>query len=429
MINSRTLRQIHSSFIIMLLNYIKIAYKVLLRHPFYTFITLFGISLTLTVLMVLTSFLDHLIGSHYPEYKRDRSLYLMHMNLRDSTNNIGSGSDFSYKFLKRHALSLKTPEKVAMVSTWAWANSYVDGKRIKVKSKFSDAAFWDVTDFTFREGKPYTELNIANADPVAVITDAFRTDYFGLNTTAVGKTIEVDNARYRVIGVVKAAPITRLFTSAEVYLPYTLPKSNYQKGEYLGSFNAIILARSRDDFRAIQDEYNQSIKRIPIPFVDGWLKVFHVQTEARTYLDTFVKNFPTGPDSRTVYMVIALVMLLFMLLPAINLVNLNIGRSMERASEIGVRKAFGAPVRVLLGQFVIENVFITLLGGLIALGLSVLILYLINQSGWILHSDLTINLSVLAISVLLCLIFGVLSGVIPAWRMAKLPIADALKTN
>ncbi len=413
----------------MLTNYIKIAWKVLLRHPFYTFITLFGISLTLTVLMVLTSFLDHLIGSHYPEYKRDRSLYLLHIRLSDSTNSSSSGSDFSYKFLKQHVLSLKTPEKVAMVSTWAWANSYIDGKRIKVKSKFSDANFWDVTDFTFLEGKPYSEQNIANADPVAVITDAFRTDYFGLNTNAVGKTIEVDNARYRVIGVVKAAPITRLFSSAEVYLPYTLPKSNYQKGEYLGSFNAIILARSQSDFKAIQDEYNQSVKRIPIPFMDGnWLKVFHIHTEAKPYLDTFIQNFPGGPNTTTVYTVITLIMLLFMLLPAINLVNLNVGRSIERASEIGVRKAFGAPVQMLLSQFVIENVFITLLGGLIALGLSALILSLINQSGWILHSDLTINLSVLAVSIFLCLIFGILSGVIPAWRMAKLPIADALKS-
>ena len=60
----------------MIINSIKIAWKVLLRHPFYTFITLFGITLTLTVLMVLTSFVDHLFGSHYPENKRERSLYI-----------------------------------------------------------------------------------------------------------------------------------------------------------------------------------------------------------------------------------------------------------------------------------------------------------------------------------------------------------------
>ncbi|MEZ0610163.1 ABC transporter permease [Fibrella sp. WM1] len=413
----------------MLTNYIKIAWKVLLRHPFYTFITLFGISLTLTVLMVLTSFIDHLVGSHYPEVNRDRSLYLLHMSLRDSSDQYGSNSDLSYKFLKKHALSLQTPEKVALISTWAWANSYVGDKRIKLKTKFSDATFWDVTQFTFLEGKPYSPQNVNNGDLVAVISDAFRDDYFGLDEPAVGKTIEVDNTRYRVSGVVKSVPITRLFTAAEVYLPYTVPKSNYQRGEYLGSFNAIILAKNKGDFQAIQDEYKASVGRIPKPFQDGWMKVFHLHTNALPYVDTFLSNFPTGPDSTILYTVIGLIMFLFMLLPAINLINLNVGRSMERASEIGVRKAFGAPVRVLLGQFVIENVFITLLGGLIALTLSGLTIVLINQSGWIAHSDLTINLSVLAISLLICLVFGVVSGVVPAWRMAKLSIADALKVN
>ena len=51
-----------------------------------------------------------------------------------------------------------------------------------------------------------------------------------------------------------------------------------------------------------------------------------------------------------------------MLLPAVNLVNLNASRIMERASEIGVRKAFGASSRTLVGQFVVENVVLTLIG-------------------------------------------------------------------
>ena len=59
--------------------------------------------------------------------------------------------------------------------------------------------------------------------------------------------------------------------------------------------------------------------------------------------------------------------LLFMLLPAVNLVNLNVSRIMERASEIGVRKSFGASSRVLVGQFLVENVALTLIGGAIGL--------------------------------------------------------------
>ena len=44
-----------------------------------------------------------------------------------------------------------------------------------------------------------------------------------------------------------------------------------------------------------------------------------------------------------------------MLLPTVNLVNINLSRILERASEIGVRKAFGASSRTLVGQFVVEN--------------------------------------------------------------------------
>ena len=56
-----------------------------------------------------------------------------------------------------------------------------------------------------------------------------------------------------------------------------------------------------------------------------------------------------------------------MLLPTVNLVNLNVSRMMERASEIGVRKAFGASSRTLVGQFVVENVALSLIGGAVGL--------------------------------------------------------------
>jgi len=122
-------------------------------------------------------------------------------------------------------------------------------------------------------------------------------------------------------------------------------------------------------------------------------------------------------------------MLLMLLgLPIVNLVNLNVSRIMERASEIGIRKAFGAPIRSLLWQFIIENIFVTFIGGAIALLLTVGIISLINSSGWIAYADLTVNVNVFIVSLLLCLVFGVLSGVLPAMRMSKLPIVEALKS-
>ena len=81
---------------------------------------------------------------------------------------------------------------------------------------------------------------------------------------------------------------------------------------------------------------------------------------------------------RRLWIVLLSLALLFMLLPAVNLVNLNVSRIMERASEIGVRKSFGASSLVLVGQFLVENLALTLIGGAIGLLLSVWLLWLVN---------------------------------------------------
>lgn len=420
--NAKTLK-------IMLINYIKIAWKVLLRHPFYTFITLFGITLTLTVLMVLTSFIDHLVGSHYPEIKRDRSLYIMRLALRDSARRYGSNSQPSYNFLKNYVKPLKTPEKVGFSTMINTANSYLNGRRIKVSTKYCDAMFWEVTDYEFLEGKPFNEQNIVNGDHVAVISDAMKKQFFeNENESAIGKTIEVENEKFKVIGVVKSAPITRLFSYSEVFFPYNLPKSNYQAKGFLGGFTAIILARNKADIPAIQAEFSEVVRRIPLPIVEGNQTFYTLDITAERYVDNFFYQLLEKPLGAIFYVIIALIMLMLMGLPAINLVNLNVSRIMERASEIGIRKAFGAPTRTLAWQFIVENIFITLIGGLFALALTFVIIKIFNQSGLIAHADLVINFSVFSVSLLVCFVFGLLSGVVPAFRMSKMKVVDALKS-
>ncbi|HWV29650.1 MAG TPA: ABC transporter permease [Dyadobacter sp.] len=413
----------------MLSNYIKIAWKVLLRHPFYTFITLFGITLTLTVLMVVTSFLDHLFGAHYPESKRSRSLYIANIVQTDSANMTMSSGPASFEFLTKYAKSIKSAERVAIMSNFSFSNAYTNGKRIKLNTKYTDVDFWSVTDFKFLEGKPYDETNIRNGDHVVVITDALREQYFGNDAeTVVGKTIDIENINYRVIGVVKGSPPTRVYTYSDVYFPYTAPKSNYENKGIRGRFAAIVLTKSADDLPAVQAEFDSYVARIPRSDYSDNNRFNVLIVKADTYFDHFLSMFTRGEKDRiTLYAIVGLVLLMIMGLPAVNLVNVNVSRILERASEIGVRKAFGAPSKALLWQFIIENVFITFIGGGFALILTLVVIHFINSSGWIAYADLTINLSVFLISVLVCLVFGLLSGVLPAFRMSKLKIAEALK--
>ena len=117
---------------------------------------------------------------------------------------------------------------------------------------------------------------------------------------------------------------------------------------------------------------------------------------------------------------------LFMLLPAVNLTNLNVSRAAERAAEIGVRRAFGAPRRALLGQFLLENLVVSLLGGALGFLLSGLTLAAINASGLVPHLALGLNLRVAGWALAGAVFFSLLSGLWPAYRMSRLAPITAL---
>jgi putative ABC transport system permease protein len=134
-------------------------------------------------------------------------------------------------------------------------------------------------------------------------------------------------------------------------------------------------------------------------------------------------------ESQANRLIVALIiaMVLFMLLPTINLININVSRIMERASEIGVRKAFGASSWTLVGQFIVENVILTLLGGVIGFALSRFVLQFITESGWFPYAEFHLNHRIFLGGFILAVFFGLLSGVYPAWKMSRLHPVQALK--
>ncbi|WP_432714897.1 ABC transporter permease [Pedobacter sp.] len=412
----------------MLINYFKIALAVLKRRKFFTLISLFGISFTLTILMVCTAFIDKMLSPSYPDLKRNRSLYIMNVATINSKENWTRGSSASFYLLDHYMSKLKTPEKMAIFTFSRPANAYVNNKKIVIGYKYTDATYWEVAEYEFLEGKPYTQQQIDKQEYVGVISETTKKAYFGNVKTVVGKFIEADNVKYRVIGVVKDVPVTMLNFSGDLYLPYTLAKGNYKDPGLHGDFGAILLARSEAEVPAMKAEQQQMIPKIPTNDKD--YDVLYVP--AFTMLEAFSRLlFGNVRESGIEKMVItvSLFIFVFLLLPTINLVNINITRIMERSSEIGVRKAFGASSKTLVYQFIIENVILTLFGGLLAIVFSVLALYLFNQSNLVPSLNLVLNIRVLAFGLLTCLFFGMLSGVYPAWRMSRLTVVDALKTH
>jgi len=411
----------------MLKNYFKIAIAVLRRRKFFTFISLFGISFTLTILLVLTAFIDKVVGDKYPDKKRDRSLYIGRVS--QMGKNSSSSGPPSFYFLDHYARGVKTAVSLGISSGFSGTNTYVNNKKIAVNYKYTNAEYWEILEYEFLEGKAFNAQQVANAEKVTVITEDMKKEYFGDIPTAVGKYLEADNVKYRVIGVIKGLPITNYMLYSDIYLPYTTAKDNGYKTNksYQGGYFGILLANSAADAGKMHEEYEAIVQRLP---VEDKKSFDHVYSHAEPFIKAYVD---TGDERHSgtfiVLTAISIFAFILMLLPTLNLVNINITRIMERSSEIGVRKAFGASSKTLVYQFIVENIILTLLGGIIGIVLAFIALQVINSANLIANLNLTINFTVLFVGLLVCLVFGLLSGVYPAWRMSKLNVVTALKAQ
>lgn len=398
------------------------------RRKFFTFISLFGICMTLTVLIVLTAFYEHVFSGNYPEPNNHRTLYSMRVKMVEQARGYSNSGPMSISFINKYLKTLKTPEKVAFTSQPNTVNTYHNGKKLKLFFKYTDPVFWEIAQFDFLEGQPYTQQQVDNNEAVAIINDATRDDYFGKGTPALGKAIEINGKSLRIIGVVRGSPITRLMVSADVYMPYNLQKGDINDPSYSGSYMAMVLAKSKADLPKVKAEYADVVSRIPpMKFPDFTPDI--LESQLGSFLETMVifEFFKDDSGLSIFYLLLLVFALMFMTLPAINLVNINVSRIMERASEIGIRKAFGASVRTMTHQFIVENIIVTVLGGALALVLSALLLWWFNHSQLIAYADLRIDWTVALVAFVLSLLFGIMSGVYPAWRMSKLPVVEALK--
>jgi putative ABC transport system permease protein len=408
-------------------HYLSLAVKVLLRRKFFTFISLFGISFTLLVLTVVTALFDHSFGPDPTEPHQGRTMYVDRAVMYGPHSTWSSSPGF--KILDSQARNLPGVERLSLYEGQHTVHSYVDGRKISSALKRTDDEFWKILSFNWLEGGPYTTSDVAEARFVAVINARTRERFFG-GKPAVGESIEADGQRFRVVGVVENISELRQVPYAEIWVPYTTAKTDAYKREVMGNWNAIAVATSTSAMPGIHEEFNSRLRRAELPDPKHYEAIV---APFETKFEAFARNMPTtdrkDPESQ-VWKLIGLLAglgLLFVLIPTVNLVNINISRIMERASEIGVRKAFGAPARTLVGQFLLENVLLTLVGALGGFILSILTMRVLEQSGMFAYARFTLNPRVFAYGVGLAIMFGLISGVYPAWRMSRLNPVDALK--
>jgi putative ABC transport system permease protein len=409
----------------MLTNYLKLAYKVLLRRKFFTFVSLFGTSVTLLVLMIASAMLDHTFAPLPPEVRLDRTLHVTYMAMRGAENE-WSGSP-GYGFLDRYCRGIPHVERMSVFTGTHATTSFPRGEKVELQLRRTDAEYWTILDFAFVAGQAFGEREVADGALVAVLSESAARNLFG-DAAAVGRSFETQGQSFRVMGVVRNVPRIRESAYADVWAPITTLPTDVWKASLMGDFNAMLLADSPRHFREIRTEFAARLPHVVMTEPDRYKTMSGTpRTRLEDVAAEAVGTTHDVPRTGLFIGVLALLALMFMLLPAMNLVNLNISRIFERVPEIGVRKAFGASTGHLVGQFIIENIVLALLGGAVGFVLSLWALQLINGSGLIANADFRMNPRIFLYGLGLAVFFGVLSGAYPAWRMARLDPVEALR--
>jgi putative ABC transport system permease protein len=235
---------------------------------------------------------------------------------------------------------------------------------------------------------------------------------------AVGKEIRIDGRPYLVLGVLE--PLGSIFGFSRdnvVYIPYSTYQKVYGARRSLVVFIQVPAAQqleaAQDQVRTIMR--NRRGHSLDDPNDEG----FSLETQ-----DVFLNLY--GQATSNIYYVTIGVAVISLIVGGIVVMNIMLVSVTERTKEIGIRKAIGARRKDILTQFLIEAVVVTALGGAIGVGTGFGLAYVISA---LIGFPLLISTLSAVLGVGLSSLVGIISGIWPAWRAAKLDPIEALRAE
>lgn len=446
------------------MNLIKKTIREALKTPGFSLLYIAGVAFTVAFTIIYGMLLYSQLGPVYPEYYRGATVFA-------ETLVITQGYDISSGYLGRPFIEeylrgkLKSAELMTFSGKMGLGFPMIQteghGPEFHAEVRYVDPEFFNFYRYEFKEGKPFSQEDFDSELSVADISEGIAERLFGSPAEAVGKDISVNHVNYRIRGVFREGSALNIDSYGEIFLPYTLvfPRDGYQQGprRYLGSLRGAIKVKpGKED--ALRDELRDICRRINA--MDTTETVFHlpgvmshaehVLTDTRIEFnkdgnDIFqIKDAASLPELSKPFLLALLVVLV---IPALNISGL-IGARMDRmASELGIRRSFGAKRRKLMGMVLTENLVLTLAGGILGLVAAWLISVfagnfllqltpLAYEYGMRYGNDASFITGETAFAPLLflfalvlCLILNLISAWIPARRALRCQITESLNTK
>jgi len=276
----------------------------------------------------------------------------------------------------------------------------------------STANMSEITDKNFEEGRFLSNDEITRAANVCVIGADVRDKFFPVGS-AIGKELKLHGIPLTVIGVEeKRGSFLGNSMDRMIYIPITLHNHMFSR---TGGIQIHGKAANKQLFTESIDEARELLKN----------KRQLLGSEEETFSLVNVDEFNSQMDQFTgaIAAVVVPITMIILLVGGIVVMNIMLVSVTERTFEVGLRKAIGATRKQILLQFLIESALLCVIGGIIGLILAAGVVQLIT---FLAGMTMTITVGYIILSVGVSSIIGIVAGLYPAWKAARLDPIVAL---
>jgi len=317
-----------------------------------------------------------------------------------------------YKALKE---GLQSIAKVTAVISNSTTVSYL-GVSDTVSITGATYEYLDVMNYELAKGRFLVSGDISSASNVAVIGSGIVDDYFG-RINPIGETIKINNRSFTVIGILESVGTSSMGTNQDniVIIPVTTAQSKLFGGRNV--VNRITVSVNSEDQIDAATSKITSILRKQHNILPGKLSDFSVENQS-AMLETM--SSITG----TLSMMLAGIAAISLLVGGIGIMNIMLVSVTERTREIGIRKAIGAKNRDILTQFLTESIVLSITGGILGILFAVVVSFILRK-----FADFTtaITATPIILSLSFSTVIGLVFGIVPAMRAAKLNPIESLR--
>ncbi len=415
----------------MFINYLKIAFRNLMRRKFYSALNIIGLSIGITCSFLIFLFIQSEL-SYDKHYENADNIYRLGVEY-----NIGGKIDRYCNIPRPIGPNLKAiyPEileytrlcGVNGLRTHKAAIEFEGNKFICDKIFAADSTFFKVFKNEFISGNPENALIQPNS---IVLTESFAKRIFGIQEP-YGKTIIIDNEyEMNVIAVIKDIP-GRTHMEYEAIVPWNAAYREGEENVWYGwhVYTYVMLPDNYDitEFEAKFPTFYEEYMKETFERANGTCSII-LQPLKSIHLNSDLtwEAYQNGNISN-IY-IFSIIAIFLLVIACINYMNLATATSVHRGREVGMRKVFGSNRSSLIWQFITESIIIALLATIVAVMLAELVLPLFNN---LLSNNVEINFiknpgyifSLLGLAIFI----GFFAGTYPAFYLSAFIPIEVIK--